>query len=89
MRTPRFRSTVRRMMLAVAVAGLICGGEVLRRRRAAFAERATMLRWSEYVERLGAHRPAVADHRDRLARKYERAARQPWLPVAPDPPEPE
>jgi FtsZ-interacting cell division protein ZipA len=27
-------------------------------------------------------------HRD-LAEKYERAARYPWLPVAPDPPEPE
>jgi len=26
---------------------------------------------------------------DNLARKYERAARCPWLPVKPDPPRPE
>ena len=31
----------------------------------------------------------VAAHEDRLRRKYERAARYPWLPVPPDPPEPE
>jgi hypothetical protein len=30
-----------------------------------------------------------ADHHESLARKYEEAARYPWLPVEPDPPEPE
>jgi hypothetical protein len=30
-----------------------------------------------------------ADHHASLARKYEEAARYPWLPVEPDPPEPE
>ncbi len=30
-----------------------------------------------------------ADHHASLARKYERAARSPWLPVEPEPPEPE
>jgi hypothetical protein len=29
-----------------------------------------------------------ADHHASLVRKYERAARNPWLPVEPDPPEP-
>lgn len=29
-----------------------------------------------------------ADYHARLKRKYERATRYPWLPVAPDPPEP-
>jgi hypothetical protein len=29
------------------------------------------------------------DYHANLRRKYERAARYPWLPVAPDPPEPE
>ena len=29
-----------------------------------------------------------ADHHASLARKYEHAARYPWLPVEPDPPEP-
>jgi hypothetical protein len=31
---------------------------------------------------------ARADHHASLARKYEEAARHPWLPVEPDPPEP-
>jgi hypothetical protein len=31
---------------------------------------------------------ATADNHDLLARKYERAARYPWLPVEPDPPQP-
>ena len=30
-----------------------------------------------------------ANHHGRLRRKYARAARYPWLPVEPDPPEPE
>ncbi len=29
------------------------------------------------------------EREDELARKYERAARYPWLPVEPDPPEPQ
>jgi hypothetical protein len=33
--------------------------------------------------------PGHVDYHARLARKYERAARYPWLPVEPDPPEPE
>ncbi len=32
---------------------------------------------------------AVAEHEAALGRKYERAARYPWLSVAPGPPEPE
>jgi hypothetical protein len=32
---------------------------------------------------------AAADYHARLARKYDRAARYPWLPVAPDPPPPQ
>jgi len=31
----------------------------------------------------------LAAHESRLKRTYERAARHPWLPVEPDPPEPE
>lgn len=30
-----------------------------------------------------------AEHHELLARKYEQAARHPWLPVEPDPPEPD
>jgi hypothetical protein len=31
----------------------------------------------------------VAEHQAALKLKYERAARRPWLPVEPDPPEPQ
>lgn len=33
--------------------------------------------------------PGISFYHWNLRNKYERAARQPWLPVAPDPPEPE
>lgn len=36
-----------------------------------------------------AHERTLAQHHDALVIKYERAARYPWLPVAPDPPEPQ
>jgi hypothetical protein len=40
-------------------------------------------------ERAGERRyRALARYHVELRRKYERAARYPWLPVAPDPPEP-
>jgi len=31
---------------------------------------------------------SMAEYHDAMRRKYERAARYPWLPVAPDPPKP-
>jgi Tfp pilus assembly protein PilE len=31
----------------------------------------------------------LASHESRLKQNYERVSRRPWLPVAPDPPEPE
>jgi hypothetical protein len=51
-------------------------------------ERARLQRVVEdYKERVDqGRREAKYDHQ--LASKYERAARYPWLPVAPDPPEP-
>jgi hypothetical protein len=102
MNPPRFRFTVRGMMLAVAVAGMACGGEVVRRRRAAFLAQAEVHRAladylsvsEHYVLRPGDTHLSLTGRRRaeveaRLAAKYERAARHPWLPVAPDPPEPE
>jgi hypothetical protein len=32
--------------------------------------------------------PALAKYHDAMRMKYERAARYPWLPIEPDPPEP-
>ena len=61
--------------------------------REAFRRRAIQLRLAEQSYRHPSYRdevedPAVADHLGRLADKYERAARYPWLPVDPDPPPP-
>jgi hypothetical protein len=36
-----------------------------------------------------AHRRAMRAYNGRLRRKYENAAARPWLPVEPDPPEPQ
>jgi hypothetical protein len=33
--------------------------------------------------------PALADYHARMSRKYRHAARNPWVPVTPDPPEPD
>jgi hypothetical protein len=42
----------------------------------------------DYYEALLAPLQRGAEYEDRLVRKYRRAARYPWLPVAPDPPAP-
>ena len=154
MRLPRFRYSVRGMMIAVAIVGIGVGIESMRRRRVACLEKAyewRKLEWvdtqmADYHENYSAPRydesarnwelgveesrklaakfgeqnaliPGSVEaqernasdarnrarsareeaHRERaravwtgaLARKYERAARYPWLSVAPDPPEPE
>jgi hypothetical protein len=80
MKLPRVRFTVRRMMVAVAVLALAVGwwkqGE---RRRARFRALAI-------VHLIEANEPT--DYHGRTAVKYMWATRYPWLPVAPDPPEP-
>ena len=92
MRLPRVRFTVRRMMVLVAILGLMI---------AAF-ERRQRFGWiaSEHRAHVPKHmfptkpvgmgdkewRPL--EWHESMARKYEYAASHPWLPVAPDPPEP-
>jgi hypothetical protein len=58
-------------------------------RRAFYPQGATQPADAETVEKLAKWCRDVADRSGELRRKYERAARYPWLPVAPDPPEPE
>ena len=105
MRMPRVRFTVRRMMVAVAVLAVVLGaGEATRKRRSRFGREAgfhgafmRLYARSPPVhfpnkERLASHRRSLAEkkaYHESLAGKYEQAARHPWLPVAPDPPEPE
>jgi hypothetical protein len=104
MRLTRARFTIRRMMVVVAVIALLLGAAAILRRQAHLqqladyhAETARQLRSSHgsIIRPDGAYvhvpltPPRLADYHEDLARKYERAARYPWLPVEPDPPEPE
>jgi hypothetical protein len=100
------------MMMGVLIAGLVFGGESMRRRSQAFRSRAAECRqWiavnramigsvaplpnksayemKQEIERLEGLARQRAEHYQQLEVKYLRAARYPWLPVAPDPPRPE
>lgn len=87
---PRVRFTVRRLMVGAALAGLVLGSFVeLRRRSERFRQIA-----SSYAA-LGRGRVCgfgswdLARYLAEMRMKYEWHARYPFLPVAPDPPEPE
>jgi hypothetical protein len=86
---PRVRFTVRRMMVAVAVLAISMAAGLrwfdLRSRARAYAFWAAV----SPVSFKGPKGERLATHYDLLRLKYEWAARYPWLPVAPDPPEPE
>jgi hypothetical protein len=97
MRLPRM--TTRRWMIAVLVFGLgmgaIVGGDQLKRRRNYFLYRArfhalTVDVWKEagWPALDPSDRPII-EYDAAMARKYWRAARYPWLPVEPDPPDPD
>jgi len=89
------RLTIRWMVLVVAVVGLACGMLV---RSARHRDKALRYTLSDYVvvqgyypERTPSLERRVGQlsaHYSVLAAKYERLARYPWLPVPPDPPEP-
>jgi hypothetical protein len=102
MKLPRVRFTVRRMMVAVAIIGLIFGVAEMMRRRARFANEAeTWALLADLFERgrfISVHSPTdivpkpparFAAYYRMMAEKYRVAARFPFLPVPPDPPEPE
>jgi hypothetical protein len=86
--------TTRRWMIAVAVVGLAMGGDRLERRRDDFLVLAQYHAAEEAFRRGVGRRvrhpllPRMIEHAAALARKYRHAARHPWLPVAPDRPEP-
>jgi regulator of PEP synthase PpsR (kinase-PPPase family) len=115
---PRFRFTIRRMMIAVAVVAVLITAEKLRqvrrdrlRKAAEYAvEEASWMDDALKVETMtrkpksltdAASRKRVVeleevvtnyrlsgDRSGKLKQIYEKAARYPWLPVEPDPPEP-
>ena len=101
---PRVQFKIARMMVAVALIAALLGAVANLRRRAHFqeladshAETARRLRF-DHVWTMGPDGgpgvhlplgdPRLAAYHEELAGKYERAARNPWLPVAPDAPEP-
>jgi hypothetical protein len=92
MRSPHVRITVRRMMVAVAITGVGLGWQLDRRSASLRREAARHAGDSSLVSLEEICNPATEAgkvyHRA-MAEKYRHAARYPWLPVAPDPPEPE
>jgi hypothetical protein len=82
MKIPHPRFTVRRLMVAVAIVALPIG---LWGRSMAFARiaREHAAREKDFAD------ARASSYHWNLAVKYERAAMYPWLPVAPDPPEPQ
>lgn len=88
MRMPRFR--IRTIMVAVAVVAIPLGVCMERRSRflglAAQHNESGIIYVSTYMDRSAY---GASEWHRLLADKYERAARYPWLPVEPHPPEPE
>ena len=102
MKLPRVRFTVRRMMVAVCVLAVALFTAVMLRRSYEYRERALENADAEELslsyadegrgengdpQRVARGEQMAAYHRA-LRIKYERARWYPWLPVAPDPPEP-
>jgi hypothetical protein len=100
MRPPCVRFTILRMMVVVAIVGLVCSEEVMRRRQAHYLVKAVYHdgkqtspfgRGVYLVNSIQDHskmRQQSAEWHGQLKLKYMRAARYPWLPIAPDPPSP-
>jgi hypothetical protein len=83
-------------MVAVAIVALSIAAEQMRRKSTRYRERAERHANIEHAHReLAALLPPLrssawlAAYHAELRRKYEHAARYPWLPVEPDTPEPE
>ncbi len=97
MRLPRPRFTVRRLMVAVAIMGIVLGVTIERRNRfrkiAAQhqAEFENLVNRSPYVTfgNLGEAINRRLEWHYTMRLKYENAAHHPWLPVSPDSSNPE
>lgn len=91
MRLPRVRFTVQGLMLSVAVVAGFAWADGLRRRSATFREIAASHAQEETFRLVDfpAEPYPWGDYHAAMRKKYERAARSPWLGVEPDPPAPE
>ena len=96
MRISRFQFTVRRLMVVVAIVALIVCVPIERHRRFSRLARFHDIESWKGAEEMPPPRPGTTAIRLteigwwhlKMQEKYEFAARNPWLPVAPDPPEP-
>jgi hypothetical protein len=100
MRRPSRQFTIRWLMVAVAIMGLALGLGARRQRLLSVATRHHRLAMRGALRLTGRigpdgstgpfYRPtALGLWHWEISQKYERAARRPWLPIEPDPPEPE
>jgi hypothetical protein len=81
-------------MALVALVGIVLGVTIERRdrfRRMAVHHRAEFQKLARRMNKISTQDSdwLPIEWHESLARKYEYAARHPWLPVAPDSPEPE
>jgi hypothetical protein len=90
MTRPHF--TLRRLMAAVAIVGMLLGTVVWMVRRAArFRAEADRHReaWLMNIDRYVHSTSPLSSYHQEIEAKYRRASRCPRLPVSPNPPEPE
>jgi len=90
---PRVRFSVRGMMIAVAIVGALLWGWIWTREmvalRALYRQKAAAWGMYEQSAKTANMGEEYVKYFAGMRANCERAARYPWLPVAPDPPEPE
>jgi hypothetical protein len=89
---PRARFTVRKLMKWVAVAACVLWGVILMERSQRYGRISTnyaMAKFLWYGVTCSPLSTNKAKWVEDMQKKYEYAAAHPWLPVEPDPPEPE
>ena len=102
MKLPRVRFTLRRLMVVVAMAATVMGSVTYLKRRSAqfraiyFNQALKAEEWNWLAAKLETRRDSrsvnalsIYKFHKFMAEKYDLAARRPWLPVNPDPTEPE
>jgi hypothetical protein len=84
---PRF--TVRRLMITVAIVALLVGVFAEMRHRQRKFGRIAMIHWFKALADANSTNERKQNFHTHMWVKYQRAADYPWLPVWPDPPEPD